>query len=208
MPKIPRYLEGWSVLVVDDEEDSLDVARRLLKKAGARVIAASNGAEALHCINTNKIDFILSDLSMPDMDGWLLMHELNRDRRFADTPVIALTAHAMRGDRERAIKAGFVNYITKPLDVEKFIQQLVAILVDIPAFEGRISEYMTLDVSAETKPAEPKPAEPQSTAAGKPSAIATNGEKPANADSVAASTGDTKKPDEQVAHHTADQSAK
>lgn len=194
MPKIPRYLEGWTVLVVDDEEDSLDVARRLLKKAGARVVAASNGAEALHCINTNKIDFILSDLSMPDMDGWLLMHELNRDRRFADTPVIALTAHAMRGDRERAIKAGFVNYITKPLDVEKFIQQLVAILVDIPAFEGRISEHMTIDEPAETKPAEPHSA-----------AI----EKPANAASATGSTADTKKPDDEpVAHHAADQTAK
>jgi len=135
---IPKALEGWYVLIVDDEPDNLDVARRMLEKAGAHVLMAENGAEALNIINHQHVDFVLCDLSMPVMDGWMLIEELNQDRRLAELPVIALTAHAMNGDRERAIQAGFVNYITKPLDIEKFVTNLLAILVDIPVFSKRL----------------------------------------------------------------------
>ncbi|MBL8132686.1 MAG: response regulator [Anaerolineae bacterium] len=132
-------LSGWTVLVVDDEEDSLDVARRLLKKAGADVLSASNGREALTLIRKHRPDCILSDLSMPEMDGWLLIKELKDSRPTEQIPVIALTAHAMPGDRQRAMEAGFHNYITKPLDARKFVQQLVVILVDFPDFAHRFS---------------------------------------------------------------------
>src|SRR5262249_53220714 len=128
----PRALVNWRVLVVDDEEDSLEVAQMLLEMAGATVITATNGREALTSIKAQRPHFILSDLSMPDVDGWRLVYDLNRDRTTADIPVIALTAHAIPGDRERALKAGFVNYITKPLDPDKFIQQLLKLLIDIP----------------------------------------------------------------------------
>lgn len=138
MSKIPSVLVGWRVLVVDDEPDNLDVARRMLKKAGAEVSLAENGEEALALVQTKTFDFILSDLSMPVMDGWMLMYELNMDRRTADIPVIALTAHAMAGDRERAMEAGFINYITKPLDIDKFITDLLNILVDVPEFSARL----------------------------------------------------------------------
>lgn len=143
MTRIPQLLQGWTVLVVDDEEDSLDVATRLMTKAGARVLPASNGKDALRLVTEHRPDCILSDLSMPEMDGWLLMNELNSSRPTAAIPVIALTAHAMPGDRQRAIEAGFVNYITKPLDARKFIQQLVAILVDIPHFADRFAAAET-----------------------------------------------------------------
>jgi CheY-like chemotaxis protein len=132
MAKIPQALKGWLVLVVDDEDDSLQVASLLLEMAGATVITATNGREALEKIQGQKPRFILSDLSMPEVDGWRLMHDLNRNRATSDIPVIALTAHAMSGDRERAIQAGFTNYITKPLDPDKFIQQLLNLLVQIP----------------------------------------------------------------------------
>jgi CheY-like chemotaxis protein len=138
MAAIAKVLEKWSVLVVDDEEDSLDVASRLLRKAGARVYTASNGVEALSQVKQHRPDFVLSDLSMPEMDGWQLMHTLNNDRTTAHIPVIALTAHAMHGDRERALSAGFVNHITKPLDVDKFIQQVLHILIEIPEFSAEI----------------------------------------------------------------------
>jgi CheY-like chemotaxis protein len=136
MMPIPKVLEKWSVLVVDDEEDSLDVASRLLRIAGAQVYMATNGVEALALIRKYRPDFVLSDLSMPEMDGWQLMHTLNNDRTTAHIPVIALTAHAMTGDRERALAAGFVNHITKPLDVDKFIQHLLNILTELPQFSG------------------------------------------------------------------------
>lgn len=138
MSDIPRALDGWRVLIVDDEPDNLDVARRMLKKAGAELLLAENGADALAAIRHEDVDFILCDLSMPIMDGWTLMYEMNRDRRMSTIPVIALTAHAMIGDRERAIEAGFVNYITKPLDADKFVHDLLAILVDIPEFSERL----------------------------------------------------------------------
>jgi two-component system, cell cycle response regulator DivK len=132
MVKIPKVLSGWVVLVVDDEEDSLEVARLLLQKAGAKVLTASDGQAALDCLHESKPHFILSDMSMPEVSGWQLIDQLNRNRATSNIPVIALTAHAMAGDRERAIAAGFMNYITKPLDPDKFLQQLLALLVEIP----------------------------------------------------------------------------
>lgn len=133
---IPQVFRGWSVVVADDEEDSLIVATMLLEMAGAQVRQARNGREALDLIRQVRPHFVLSDLSMPEMDGWLLMRELNTDRSTIDLPVIALTAHAMSGDRERAIEAGFTNYITKPLDPEKFLGQLVSLLVAVPQLEA------------------------------------------------------------------------
>jgi CheY-like chemotaxis protein len=130
--KIPRVMVGWCVLVVDDEVDSLEVARMMLELAGARVLTATNGEEGLASVEKERPHFILSDLSMPVMDGWHMMKELNQDRRTMDIPVIALTAHAMSGDRERAVNAGFANYISKPLDPDKFITQLLNIVIETP----------------------------------------------------------------------------
>jgi CheY-like chemotaxis protein len=131
---IPRAFVGWEVLVVDDESDSLEVAARLLKIAGAVVTTATNGRDALQKVQSHpsRFRFIVSDLSMPDMDGWELLYQLKQERSTLDIPVIALTAHAMLGDRERGIKAGFHNYITKPLDPTKFIRQLVTLLIEVP----------------------------------------------------------------------------
>jgi len=78
---------------------------------------------------------------MPVMDGWGFINALKADRGLADIPVIALTAHAMQGDRERALAAGFHNYLVKPLTVDTFIRDLVNLLIDIPSlaqyFGGR-----------------------------------------------------------------------
>jgi two-component system sensor histidine kinase/response regulator len=134
MVRIPRVFVGWNVLLADDENDSLEVATRLLKLAGANVITANNGKEVLETIQKSAFTFkfILTDLSMPDMDGWELLYQMQHQRLTLDIPIIALTAHAMSGDRERGIKAGFHNYITKPLEPTKFIQQLVNLLMDVP----------------------------------------------------------------------------
>jgi CheY-like chemotaxis protein len=141
MNSIPQALTGWLVYVVDDEEDSLNVARMMLEEAGASVETALNGQEALKLVRNRRPHFILSDLSMPVMDGWRFIHELNRDRTTLDIPVIALTAHAMSGDRERAMNAGFINHITKPLDPDKFIIHLLKLLVDIPDFKLRLEAH-------------------------------------------------------------------
>lgn len=125
-------LSGWDVVVIDDEEDSLEVAEIILLEYGANVTTASNGRQGLKRVKEVKPRFVISDLSMPDMDGWGFINGLKDDPELATIPVIALTAHAMLGDRERAIVAGFHNYLTKPLTVDTFMADLVKLLIDIP----------------------------------------------------------------------------
>jgi CheY-like chemotaxis protein len=76
---------------------------------------------------------------MPEMDGWGMLGALKLDRATLDIPVIALTAHAMVGDRERAIMAGFHNYLTKPLTPATFMKDLLVLLTDIPAFASELT---------------------------------------------------------------------
>ena len=138
--QIPRdILSGWVVVVVDDEPDSLDVAARLLRFYGATVHTATNGEEGLALIRKVHPRFVISDLSMPVLDGWGMLYELKLDRATLDIPAIALTAHAMLGDRERAITAGFHNYLSKPLTPATFMRDLLHLLIDIPAFEAELT---------------------------------------------------------------------
>jgi two-component system cell cycle response regulator len=125
-------LIGWDIVVVDDEDDSLRLAEIILLEYGANVHTATNGQEGLAVIRQTKPKFVICDLSMPTLDGWGLISELKEDMAIKAIPVIALTAHAMVGDRERALAFGFHNYLTKPLTVDTFIQDLVKLLVDIP----------------------------------------------------------------------------
>ncbi len=130
--KIPdNFLAGWKVVVVDDEPDSLEIASMLLEMYGATVLPANNGRDALKLITSHSPRFVISDLSMPEMTGWELLEALKLgDRRVSGIPVVALTAHASAADRNRALALGFHNYLTKPLQPETFIEQLLALLVD------------------------------------------------------------------------------
>ncbi|MCU0497193.1 MAG: response regulator [Anaerolineae bacterium] len=127
-------LKGWIVVVIDDEDDSLFVATHMLRHYGATVHTAQNGQDGLEAIRTHRPRFVISDISMPIMDGWDLIEQLQTDIALREIPVIALTAHAMFGDRERAIAAGFYNYLTKPLTPATFIHDLLRLLVKIPEF--------------------------------------------------------------------------
>jgi two-component system, cell cycle response regulator DivK len=139
-PQIRRdILRDWNVMVVDDEVDSLEVASRILRHYGAKVASAGNGREALEMVRKVHPRFIVSDLSMPVMDGWGLLYELKLERDTMEIPVIALTAHAMVGDRQRAIEAGFHNYLTKPLTASTFMSELLRLLLDIPLLAAELS---------------------------------------------------------------------
>jgi CheY-like chemotaxis protein len=129
----PALLKDWKVLVVDDEADSLSVARILLEMVGAQVLTAVNGQEALDMALNQRPEFILTDLTMPIMNGWELLNLIKKNVALRDIPVIALTAHAMHGDREIAFGAGFHNYLPKPLQPETFVNQLLNLLIDVPA---------------------------------------------------------------------------
>lgn len=132
-------LKGWDIVVIDDEEDSLMVAQVILDEYGANTHTASNGEEGLKLISSVKPKFVISDLSMPVLDGWGVISRMLGDLALKDIPAIALTAHAMLGDREKAVAAGFHNYLTKPLTVETFIQDLVNLLMDIPALANELN---------------------------------------------------------------------
>jgi CheY-like chemotaxis protein len=132
-------LQNWNVVVVDDEPDSLEVAVRILRHYGADVHTATNGKEGIESVRNLRPKLVISDLSMPEMDGWGMLEELKQDRSTLDIPIIALTAHAMVGDRERAIMAGFHNYLTKPLTPATFMKDLLILLMDIPAFANELT---------------------------------------------------------------------
>ncbi|MEL6525599.1 MAG: response regulator [Chloroflexota bacterium] len=132
-------LASHTVLAVDDEADSLMVCRVLLEMYGATVITANNGTQALALAKEHQPDLIVSDLSMPKMDGWQLLKYLREYDDLKDIPVIALTAHAMAGDRDKALKAGFDNYLTKPLIPENFHKELAKILTETPAIATRLN---------------------------------------------------------------------
>jgi CheY-like chemotaxis protein len=127
-------LNGWDIVIIDDEPDSLMVAEIILMEYGANVHTAENGREGLALIREINPKLVISDLSMPVMDGWGVIYNMKDDRRLMDIPVIALTAHAMTGDRERAIAAGFHNHMTKPLTATTFLKDLLHLLVDLPQF--------------------------------------------------------------------------
>lgn len=128
-----KALTGIDILIIDDEPDNLKVLQKLLTLLGANLSLAEDGKEGLEVARANRPHLIISDLSMPVMSGWEFLFEVKNDPKLAAVPVIALTAHAMAGDRERVLSAGFVNYITKPIKVEKFIPETIAMLKGIPA---------------------------------------------------------------------------
>lgn len=125
-------LAGQTILVVDDEPDNLEVVAVLLQLCDADVLTAGNGQEALNLVRKYHPKFIVCDLSMPVMSGWEMIHILKNDESIKNTPVIALTAHAMTGDRQRALAAGFHNYLSKPLQPETFIRDLLQLVMDTP----------------------------------------------------------------------------
>jgi two-component system sensor histidine kinase/response regulator len=115
-PNLLDPIRGARILVAEDNEINQQVARELLESAGFLVDIANNGREALDRIRTSSYDVILMDIQMPEMDGLQATQELRRDSRFSKLPVIAMTAHAMAGDREQSLQAGMNDHVTKPID--------------------------------------------------------------------------------------------
>ena len=105
-----------TVLVVDDHDLNRELARTLLERRGCRVLLARNGAEGVRVVRAERPDLVLMDLAMPVKDGMAACRELKADERTAGIPLVAFTALAMRGDEERAMRAGFDGYLAKPID--------------------------------------------------------------------------------------------
>lgn len=116
------------ILLVEDNENNRDMLSRRLQRKGYEVILAEDGRQALEKAEAEKPDLVLMDMSLPEIDGWEATRRLKANPVTAATPVIALTAHAMSGDREKAMEAGCDDYDTKPVDLASLLAKMEALL--------------------------------------------------------------------------------
>jgi two-component system cell cycle response regulator DivK len=112
------------ILVVEDNQDNREMVIKVLKHNGYQVIEAVHGEEAVKRAKAEKPDLILLDLYIPKMDGYEVTRRLKGDQELQYIPIIALTAHAMKGDREKALAAGCDGYIAKPINVRELPKQI------------------------------------------------------------------------------------
>jgi two-component system cell cycle response regulator DivK len=120
------------VLVVEDDQDNREMLIKVLRHNGYRTIEAVDGQEAVRKATAESPDLILMDCYIPKMDGYEVTRRLKGDQRLHHIPIIALTAHAMKGDREEALAAGCDGYIAKPINVRKLPQQIEHFLRQSP----------------------------------------------------------------------------
>ena len=116
------------ILYVEDNDDNVFMLRGRLQRRGFEVSHAENGQVALDNVASDRPALILMDLSLPVMDGWEATRRLKADPATADIPVIALSSHAMSGDREKALAAGCDEYETKPIELRSLIAKIEALL--------------------------------------------------------------------------------
>jgi CheY-like chemotaxis protein len=118
-------LRGRKVLVVDDDARNIFALTTLLENQEMDVVSATNGRQAIELIEeTPDLSVVLMDIMMPEMDGYETMREILRDPRFRTLPILALTAKAMKGDREKCLQAGASDYIAKPVNTDQLLSLL------------------------------------------------------------------------------------
>jgi len=116
------------ILLVEDNEMNRDMLSRRLERRGYQIVIAVDGQQGLDMTASEKPELILLDMSLPVVDGWEVARRLKGDDATRAIPVIALTAHAMSGDRERALEAGCDDYDTKPVELPRLIEKIETLL--------------------------------------------------------------------------------
>jgi CheY-like chemotaxis protein len=116
------------ILLVEDNELNRDMLMRRLQRRGYEVVPAEDGEQAIALSVSETPDLILMDISLPGLTGWEATRRIRRNHATAEIPIIALTAHAMRGDRERTIEAGCDEYETKPVDLNALLAKVENLL--------------------------------------------------------------------------------
>ncbi len=129
----------WRVLVVDDEPDNLEVVAETLEFRGAQVKTAQNGKLGLEVLQEFDANIILTDLSMPVMDGWQMRARIKEDPNGRIVPIIALSAHAIAGDKERALDGGFDGYLTKPVNILTLLEDIRTAFVNYPVENSEVA---------------------------------------------------------------------
>ena len=113
-----------NVLLIEDNELNRDMLKRRLERKDFTVLCAENGQSGIDMAQNKIPDIIILDLSLPVIDGWTVARRLKGDINTKHIPIIALTAHAMKGDREKALEAGCDDYDTKPIDLDRLLGKL------------------------------------------------------------------------------------
>ena len=109
------------ILIVEDNERNMKLFRDVLHASGYRTLEAATGERAVELVFEHRPDLVLMDIQLPDIDGVEALARLRADERFSTVPVLALTAQAMEGDRERFLAAGFDGYLSKPVNIAEFV---------------------------------------------------------------------------------------
>jgi two-component system cell cycle response regulator DivK len=113
-----------TILLVEDNEMNRDMLSRRLVRKGYEVVTANDGKQGVELAEQERPDLILMDMSLPVMDGWEATRFLKRTAELKDIPIIALTAHAMAGDAEKAFQAGCDDFDTKPVDLQRLLSKI------------------------------------------------------------------------------------
>ena len=121
-------MAGEKILLIEDNPVNRRLAEFLLRSQGYRVCEAATAEEAFELLKAERPDLILMDVQLPGIDGLEAARRLKQDLTTCNIPVVAVTSYAMKGDREKALAAGCVGYITKPIDKATFAQQVAALL--------------------------------------------------------------------------------
>ena len=119
------------ILIVEDNEMNRDMLSRRLERRGFTIVMAVAGQQGVDQARAERPDLILMDMSLPVMDGWAATQAIKADAELAKIPVIALTAHAMAGDREKAMAAGCDDYDTKPIELPRLLEKIGKFLPDV-----------------------------------------------------------------------------
>lgn len=116
------------LLLIEDNAMNRDMLSRRLARKGYEVTVAADGEQGLRSAAEDPPDLVLMDMALPVVDGWEATRRLKADRATAKIPVIGLTAHAMEGDREKAMEAGCDDYDTKPVEIERLLEKIEALI--------------------------------------------------------------------------------
>lgn len=149
-------LTTWRVLVVDDEQDNLSVIQSTLEFFDIASVVAISGPDGLECLKSDPdINILLLDIQMPLMSGFELLKTIRSSSEWTALPAIAVTAHAMVGDRERILSVGFDGYIPKPLDPEEFVDLVRDVIARSEQREPEKAVQAVIELPGMSNPAEP-----------------------------------------------------
>jgi len=153
-PEETAAIRGAQVLLVEDNEINQEVAQEILGGSGLTVTTVGDGKEAVEAVQAANFHAVLMDIQMPVMDGYAASIEIRKDKRFDDMPIIAMTANAMAGDKEKALEAGMNDHVPKPIDVAQLFSCLATwIKPGVRGFEPKVGDT--------SKPLEAAPAPPK-----------------------------------------------